>query len=247
MSGREPGGTPEPAVVLVHSPLVGPSSWRAVEHEMRVVGRSVVLPSLVPALASAPPFYERLAGAVHAALREHPANAVILVVHSGAGALVPSIVNGSLRPVRAVIFVDAVLPHPGRSWIDSVPPEMVAAVRQLTQPDGFLPPWHAWFPPEVLRDLLPDADARAAFRADVPRLPLSYFEEVAPSLDAWRKVPCGYLRLSAAYDGVAADARGQGWPAAHHDGSHLDAVTKPAAVRDAVLELADLLEHGRPG
>jgi hypothetical protein len=47
----------------------------------------------------------------------------ILVGHSGAGPLLAAM-GESLGCVEGYVFVDAGLPHPGRSWFDSAPPEL---------------------------------------------------------------------------------------------------------------------------
>jgi pimeloyl-ACP methyl ester carboxylesterase len=231
----------ERTLVLVHSPLVGPSTWRPAAEQLRARGRHAVVPSLAHTVASPPPRYDALAGAVSSALDDCPSETIALVVHSGAGALVPSIVDTAPRLVDAVVFVDATLPYPGRAWVDTVPAERRDELRRLAGPDGLLPPWQEWFPAEVIRDLMPDPQVRAALCAEIPRVPSSYLEEVAPALDAWRERPCGYLQLSAGYDGAAAEARRRGWPVVRHDGHHLSAVTDPAAVASAVLAVLDRL------
>jgi hypothetical protein len=230
-----------PGLVLVHSPLVGPSSWAPVAAELRARGRVVAVPSLVTAVAAPPPLYQALAGAVIDALHEPESNAMVLVVHSGAGALVPSIVQAASSRVEAVVFVDATLPHPGRRWMDTVPVEMAAQVQGLTGPDGRLPPWHEWFPQEVFAQLVPDETARAMFTADVPRLPVRYLREVAPQLDRWRALPCSFVQLSEGYNDAAAEARRAGWPVARVDGHHLSGVTEPAVVASAIVAMADAL------
>ena len=53
--------------------------------------------------------------------------------------------------------------------MDTVPQEMAEQLRAMAGPDGLLPPWHEWFPPEVVAELVPDAEVRARFCADVPR------------------------------------------------------------------------------
>jgi hypothetical protein len=230
-----------PALVLVHSPLVGPRSWAPVAEELRGRGREVAVPSLVNALRSASPLYPALADAVVAGLPEPAAGGVVLAVHSGAGALVPPVVDRVPSRVRAVVFVDATLPHPGRTWMDTAPTETAEQLRGMAGADGLLPRWQEWFPPEVLAELVPDEQTRAAFSADVPRLPLRYLEEVAPQSTEWRARPCGYVQLSAAYDDAAADARRAGWPVDRVDGHHLSGVTEPTTVADAVVAMADAL------
>lgn len=164
---------------------------------------------------------------------------VTLVVHSGAGSLVPSIVDLMPDRVEDVVFVDAPLPHPGQAWFDGAPAKISDQLRGLVDADGLLPPWHEWFPAEVVRELLPDAPIRTGLIAEIPRVPLGYFGEIAPVLDAWIVRPCGYVQLSAAYDGAATQARSRGWPVARHEGHHLSTVTEPRVVTDAVLGLAD--------
>ncbi|HXV92753.1 MAG TPA: hypothetical protein VD813_05605 [Pseudonocardia sp.] len=140
-----------------------------------------------------------------------------------------------------------------QTWTDTVPAELGAELRRLVHPDGLLPPWHEWFPAEVVGGLLPDPRARARICAEVPRVPLGYLQEIAPALDPWRERPCGYLRLSAGYDDAAAEARRRGWPVTRLDGHHLSAVTDPAAVAGAVLALLDRAQavgphrRGSPG
>ena len=50
----------------------------------------------------------------------------ILVVHSGAGGQAPSILAAMDR-AAGVIFADAILPHPGRSWMETAPPALAEA------------------------------------------------------------------------------------------------------------------------
>jgi hypothetical protein len=224
-------------IVLVHSPFVGPSSWSAVADELRREGRTVAVPSLVGALTNPSPLHPALAGAVAAAV----SGRVTLVVHSGAGPLVPAVVDLMPSRIEAVIFVDATPPHPGRTWVDTVPAEMAEQLTGMVGPDGLLPRWHKWFPPDALAELVPDERARAEFCAEVPRVPLRYLEEVAPDSNAWQDVPCGYVQLSAAYEDAAAAARRDGWPVVRVDGHHLSGVTEPAVVAAAVTRISEAM------
>jgi hypothetical protein len=228
-------------LVLIHSPFVGPRSWSAVAEELRRDGRQVIVPSLVSALASPSPLHPALAAAVVGDVSGREDTRVALVVHSGAGPLVPAVVDLMPSRVAAVIFVDATLPHPGRTWVDTVPAEMADQLRNSAGPDGLLPKWHEWFPPEALTELVPDEQTRTAFCADVPRVPLRYLEEVAPRSAAWQDLPCGYVQLSAAYEAAAAEARRAGWPVVRIDGHHLSGVTEPAVVAAAVARMSDVL------
>jgi len=211
--------------VLVHSPLVGPSTWHAVAAELRSRGHRVDTPSLAGVFDGDGPYYPKLRDAIRG-----PGT---IVVHSGAGALVPAT---GVREQRAV-FVDALLPHPGRSWFDTAPAELVARLRDLAT-DGVLPPWHEWFPPGTVEDLLPDRSTRAAFIAELPRLPLAYFTEPAPGAASHAGPQhAAYLRLSDAYDEEAAQAAERGWPVERLDSHHLAPLTDPVTVADVLERL----------
>lgn len=233
---------PEADVVLVHSPFLGPSTWRPAAEQLAAAGRHVLVPSLIEAVGDLVPRYDALADTVVAAVADGVPDGAALVVHSGAGPVVPSIVDRAPWPVHAVVFVDATLPHPGRAWLDTAPAELTERLRGLAGPDELLPPWHEWFPAEMVSELLPDARLRAVMTEENPRVRLSYLEEVAPVLAAWEDRPAGYVRLSAAYDDAAAEARRRGWPVVRHDADHLSLMTRPAAGASAVLAVLDQLE-----
>jgi hypothetical protein len=103
---------------------------------------------------------------------------------------------------------------------------MAQQLRQLSA-EGLLPPWNEWFPPGTLEAILPDADTRSRFIAELPRLPLTFFQEPAPISDGWERVPFGYLRLSQMYDVPADQARELGWPVPRYEGHHLSMLTDP--------------------
>ena len=66
---------------------------------------------------SPPDWYEGVARSVAARCDGRP---WIAVLHSGGGSLAPAIAAAS-ADLAGFIFVDAVLPHPGKSWIETVP------------------------------------------------------------------------------------------------------------------------------
>jgi thioesterase domain-containing protein len=217
-------------LVLLHSPLVGPLTWRAV---------SALLPgAMAPDLSGA---------TTHAAVAERVAaqlsgdGPVVLVGHSGAGPLLPRIARTVRRPVAGLIYADSVLPHPGRSWVENAPAELVDHLRGLVE-DGLLPPWHEWFEPAAIAEILPDDAVRAAFTAELPRLPFSYFTEPA-SADTWAG-PAAYLLLSEGYRDDAEAARKAGLPVVQHLAHHLVMLTDPAPVAAALTRLAADLRRG---
>lgn len=105
--------------VLIHSPLVGPLTWKLVANEMRQRGLDVLVPNLEDSPDSKEPFWKQHAESVSRTLaRISNATSLILVAHSGAGPLLPAIRTSLINPVRAYVFVDAGIPRDGASRLD---------------------------------------------------------------------------------------------------------------------------------
>ena len=236
-----------PGLLLVHSPLVGPLTWRRTGAALAAAGRAAVLPFLTGVLDGPGPYHERLAERV-AGAAARARGPLVLVVHSGAGALVPAIVAAT-PGLAGAIFADAGLPAPGAAWLESAPAELRAHLLGLAE-GGRLPPWHRWFPPEALAEILPDPGLRAAFMAELGPLPLAWFAEPAPEAAGWPAappLPCAYLLLSAAYEGDAAAAAAAGWPVERVTGAggqaagHLGMLTAADGLAARLAALADRL------
>jgi len=165
-----------------------------------------------------------------------PGDAVV-VAHSGAGGLVPCLAERLGQRLSRVILVDAVMPYPGRTWFDTASGALAARVRSLAT-DGVLPPWDTWFGADAIARLLPEPAAAAAFRADLPRVPLAYFEARAPSLAAWERAPGAYLQLSEACAADADAAALRGWTVRREALHHLAMLTHPDRVADTIATLA---------
>ncbi len=172
-----------------------------------------------------------------------PAGPVVLIGHSGAGSLLPAVAE-AVGGVDAAVFVDALLPHPGRSWFDTAPRKLREQLRALAVGQR-LPPWHRWFPPEAVAALLPDEDTRAQFIAELPEVPVAYFEELAPSADDWPPDRCGYMQLSEAYDREAGEAEQRGWLSVREPMDHLAMLTRPDAVAALLCWMIDALTGRR--
>jgi pimeloyl-ACP methyl ester carboxylesterase len=233
----------EPAFVLVHSPLVGPTSWSPVAQELERSGRVAVVPSLLGVAEAAEPQWRHVPEVVRVAtsnLRQR----TILVGHSGAGDLLPVIAEALDIEVAALVFVDSLLPPPAGQLVLG-PATFMEQLRGMAV-DDVLPPWSRWFGADAMRELVPDERLRADLEAEMPRLPLSYFEATVPLPDAWPdRRPCGYLLLSASqYGQSAADARADGWPLIEiHGVQHLAIATDPIEVTAALLELERSLKQ----
>jgi pimeloyl-ACP methyl ester carboxylesterase len=226
-----------PVYVLIHSPLVGPSTWTPVARELEGRGRQVVVPSLLGAATAPPPQWRYCIDAVRAATSTL-SNPIVLVGHSGGGLLLPAITGAVSTAVSRLIFVDSGVPA-STGETPLAPPAFLAHLRALAV-NGTLPPWSTWWGDEAMRELVPDEAARAALERELPSLPLAYFEQSVPSPAAWDRMPCAYLLLSDAYRDAASDARARGWRVEEIPGAqHLHPVVAPATVTDVLIQLAE--------
>ncbi|GAA2029519.1 hypothetical protein GCM10009839_31340 [Catenulispora yoronensis] len=246
-----PSPSPSPLLILVHSPLVGPSTWRPVAEALNAGGFEARTPSLLGLAGGPGPYAARFAEAVVAkadaavaAGAAEPGGGIVLAAHSGAGAHLPAIAEAVARsgagPVLGAAFVDARLPRPGRSDFDTSPPEFADTLTAMAR-DGLVPPWNEWFPPETLASLIPDEAQREVFLAELHPVALAYFQEPAPATPTWPDVPCAYLQLSETYQDQADQAASLGWLTSRLPAHHLAVLTDPGPVAVFLSEFAQSL------
>lgn len=222
--------------VLLHSPLVGPATWGALAPILTAGGSNAVVPDFRNALNGAPPLYFQIARSIVDQMRSASGtDEITLVAHSGAGALVPAIARRDER-IRSVVLVDAVMPHPGKRWLDVAPPELADRLAALAK-GGRLPRWHRWWPKGTLEAIVPDKATLSAFIAELHEIPMAYFEEVAPLGGIPSTTKCSYLQLSAPYKTECDEAWRKGWRVEHLDLHHLAMLTHAAAVERALQAL----------
>ncbi|OYW90685.1 MAG: hypothetical protein B7Z13_14310 [Caulobacterales bacterium 32-67-6] len=230
--------------VLLHSPLLGPLTWQAAAADLRGRGARAEAPAWRHLTQIEGGFYHALANDMAQLVDGAGDDPVILVAHSGAGALVPALSAALSAPVAATILVDAILPHPGQSWFDTAPP----ALRQeltLGSQGGELPSWDGWWPPGALERLVPDPSLREPLLAELTPLPLAFFEEVAPLGDL--QGAGAYVQLSGAYEDQAQAARTLGWRARRLQLNHLSPLTAPREVAASVFALGQELSERAGG
>jgi hypothetical protein len=226
--------------VLIHSPLVGPSTWNWVADELRDGGDDVVVPTIAR---------KSLLGGWNAVVSEVASQVsgttgAVFVAHSGAGPLLPSIVEQSGAIDPALIFVDAGIPLVvGETSL--MPAELLEELTSLAR-DGELPPWSEWFGPDTMSMLIPDATKRRRVMSDLPRLPLLYFTGSVPEVRPWPAACNGYVLLSEGYVVDANEARKRGWTVVEAMGEHLDIVTRPRAVAEAIYQCQTTGQAGSP-
>lgn len=232
-----------PGIALRHSPLVGPLCWlvgplcwQPLAEALRAEGHRGIVPDLVAAAGSEDHQRSFIAAAV-TAIRIADMDRTVLVGHSGAGPLLPAIADAA--SAVGVIYVDAGLPHPGKSWFDTAPPPLVAHLKSLASADGVLPRWNDWFDPDLLHAAIPDAQQRLRFVDELPRLSLRYFEQPTPTT-TWDG-PAAYLQLSPGYVADADRAAAAGWPVHRLADDHLAILTGPQRVHPPLMALLDAI------
>lgn len=216
-------------LVLLHSPLVGPGMWQAIVLESR--GFDVEVVDFTAVMAGPPPYYSRLVRTASASVARDIA---ILVAHSGAGSLVPAIAASGR--VSGAIFVDALLPHPGQSWFETVPESLKTRLESLAR-NGRVPPWHRWWPDGAIRSLFAHEASYARFVAELKEIPLAYLEETAPALALDDKFAGAYLQLGPGNAAEASIAEGWGWPVKRLALHHLALLTHAEEVADGIADL----------
>ncbi len=160
----------------------------------------------------------------------------VLIVHSGAGGLAAGIVQACAGRIEQVVFVDAILPHPGRSWCSTANTQLVSALKARAV-DGLMPSWDQWFPSGTLAGLISDHGVRKRFVRELRPAPVGFLDEVAPDCDLDDTVAWSYLRLSKAYEAEAREARRLGRPTLRLDLDHLVLMREPRPVIAALRNL----------
>jgi predicted alpha/beta hydrolase family esterase len=149
-----------PAFILIHSPVVGPTTWSPVMRELQRRGRAATVPSLL-GIADAPsPHWRHGAEALQAAA-ERIAQPVVLVGHSGAGPLLPVMADALTGDVAALVFVDAFLP-PSRGGAPLAPLAVMGHLRALATISSSV---------ATLTEPAPPTPAAAAGRSERSRAP----------------------------------------------------------------------------
>lgn len=229
---------PNPRLVLVHSPLTGPSFWSGVRDGLWARGRRAYLARLPAPEHVHPPYWLTHAAGVAAGLPDE--GQVVLVGHSGAGPLLPAIGRlarnrGCSATITGYVLVDCDLPRDGYSRLDLFDDDAAAAALRGRCTGGWMPQWSS----SQLQDLLPDPEQRHCFLAELPRVPLALYQEPITVPHDWPEAPCAYLQLSEHYQSSVRQAERLRWPMRRLPGHHFLPVSDPETVAEALVELVD--------
>jgi len=227
----------ERTFVLLSSPFLGPVAWAPVASALTARGYDVIVPSLPRDPLFSPEEVLRALENSVPGLGE-----LVLVPHSNAGLYVPALVAS--RPVRATVFLDAVLP-PENGCIPVAPAGLVAMLRDRVGSDGLLPLWSEWWPEEDVAALFPDPQTRRRVEADQRQVPWDYLTAEVDVPAGWATNQAGYVAFGATYAEELREAKNRGWPVRILDGRHLHMLWDPAAVASTLVEITDELKQLR--
>jgi hypothetical protein len=184
----------------------------------------------------APDWYDGVGARIAAEMGDEP---WIAVLHSGAGGFAPAIAE--LSPSLAgFVFIDAVMPYPGRSCLENAPAALVERLRAIVT-DGRLAPWNEWFDQDPAPRLVPDEATRAEFLAELPRVRFAFLEAVCRDGDEWECLPAAFVQLSAGYEREAAQAESRGWTVRRARLNHLAMLGSPGEVAALLSDLPEIL------
>ena len=222
--------------VLLHSPLVGPLTWKMVGEEMRQRGFDVMIPALADSADSQEPFWKQHAESVSKALAQLPEETpLVLAAHSGAGPLLPAIRQMTPNPVRAYVFVDAGIPRDGASRLDlmkSEDPAWANDFQRELERGGRFPTWSF----DDLQEVIPNPLLRERMVAELNPRGLDFFTESIPVFKGWPDAPCAYIQFSAAYNQPAAEARRKGWSSQKLEAGHFHMLVEPHKVSELLIQ-----------
>jgi len=227
--------------ILIHSPLVGPSTWHAVAHTLRAAGHEVAVPALSDRNEAHVPYWQQHAGAGQQALSSVPTDRrLILVGHSGAGPLLPVIRQQLPQPVAAYVFADAGIPQADVSRLDLIAaeaPDWFESFREFPKEGGRFPDWRD----EDLIEEIPDKKLRANLVSEIQPRALPFWIEPIPVFAVWPDAPCAYVQFSPSYNVPAARAHDQGWLYRHLPGGHFLPVVDPESVARTFIDMIEEL------
>jgi len=234
-----------PAFVLVHGGWHGGWCWRKVAERLRARGHRVYLPTLTGLGEREHLFTPEVGLATHvqdvlAVLHCEELEDLVLVGHSYGGTIITLVADHDPAPLRALVYVDALIPEDGQRGWDGFPRERQQAMHAGAQTLGGL---RVPAPDPAIWGIL-DPEDLAWARARVTPHPIKTMFDPAVITGRWNEVPRKHYVLAGAYRGPrfvehhAAACRHPGWTTAVVEGGHDLMVTHPDALTQELLTVA---------
>lgn len=232
----------EALLVLVASPVIGPSSWAPLREALALLGWESSATTEARDALNRRPIWQRTVDGVERSLRDVPhSRPVVLIGHSGAGPLLPAVGAAIPQHVAAYLFVDAGLPAPGISRLGAIAAEgpqgaaLATKLAAILDAGGRFPEWTD----TEMAPLVPDAERRRQLLAELRPRGGDYWSAPLPTVLGWPDAPCAYMQFSEPYETAAERANAMGWPLRHLPGCHFHHLVDEHGVADALLALVD--------
>lgn len=171
-----------PSFVLLHDAFQGRRVWRFLERELRAKGHAVYTSSLTGCgerghLKISGSSTQAYLDDLETLFRYEGITRAILVCNGYSGMLAPALAGRLPDEIDRIVFLDAVLPLPGKNYLESCPEPTAQLIRDNSRDMEVMP-----FTSGILRFFEP-----LAAREDLSAFPLSAFTEpyTGPSADQW--------------------------------------------------------------
>ncbi|MCW2871715.1 MAG: alpha/beta hydrolase, partial [Streptomyces oryziradicis] len=241
-SGRTGGPAgPRPTVVAVHGAFADASSWNAVVERLQRAGYPVVAPANpLRGLAQDSTYISSVLKSIQ--------GPIVLVGHSYGGAVISSAANGN-RQVKALVFIDALMPDKGEVLSELAAKfrgsELSSALKSVPfrNADGTMGADLYLQPDKLRRVFAADLPAAMTQQMAVSQRPIaaSAFAGRAAAA-AWRAIPSwalvGTKDKAIAPDVERFEAKRAGSHTIEVSSSHVAMISHPDAVTDLILAAA---------
>ncbi|GFK94702.1 hypothetical protein NNJEOMEG_02549 [Fundidesulfovibrio magnetotacticus] len=230
--------------ILVHGAFQGSFVWKETAALLESQGHETLAPGLTGLgdrshlLAEG----QSLAGYVddvQNAVAFAMAGPCVFVGHSYSGLTATAAAARLPRLARAVLYVDALIPEPGRSFRDMAGPEFAKTLAAHVHDRWLVRPW-----PLAAFGVAGHAKA-PAFAARLTSTPLAAFTDPFAFGLPDPALPAGFIRCTGNpnpfIEAQAAKARASGWPVTLLDSGHAPMITAPEALARAILTTAHLM------
>jgi pimeloyl-ACP methyl ester carboxylesterase len=215
--------------VLVHGSWHGGWCWQRVAPVLRRLGHEVYAPTLT-GLGERSHLVTRQTGLeLHAqdilqVLEYEDLNDVVLVGHSYAGLIIASTAERVPRRVARLIYLDAFIPHDGKSAFELMPPGTEERWTEMARGnDKLVPPMS----PEAMG--ITDAAVSAWVQSRLTPMPLLTHQQRFHLISGQsRRLPQTYILCTGfGFQGIADEAKSLGWPCFQLETGHDAMLTMP--------------------
>ena len=238
--------TSETTFVLVHGAFHGGWCWRRVGDRLSAAGARVFAPTMTGLgerthLLTREVGIETFFGDICGLIVAEELSDIVLVGHSFGGAVISGVADRMPEPIRALVYLDAVVPESGRSAISLLPSETQAIRLRTAQESsgGLTIP----LPTETMFDLPPGPGRDWVARRITPHPLKAYTDPIRLNGPVGNDLPRTYIRCTdpvypAVVPSYNAIKNQPGWNMVDLPTGHDAMVSAPGPLADLLLALA---------